>query len=75
MFSKSTSKTFLHYLIPRVYFTIEAPMMDTSYLTTQVTTIISQLHSIFDEIGVPRNEREARETEVHRIQHFMKARH
>lgn len=50
-------------------------MMDTSYLTTQVTTIISQLHSIFDEIGVPRNEREARETEVHRIQHLMKARH
>jgi hypothetical protein len=41
-------------------------MMDTSYLTTQVTTIISQLHSIFDEIGVPRNEREARETEVPR---------
>lgn len=38
--------------------------MDTSYLTTQVTTIIGQLHSIFDEIGVPRNEREARETEV-----------
>jgi hypothetical protein len=38
--------------------------MDTSYLTTQVTTIIGQLHSIFDEIGVPRSEREARETEV-----------
>ena len=42
----------------------EAVIMDTSYLTTQVTTIIGQLHSIFDEIGVPRNEREARETEV-----------
>nr|KAK5447601.1 Microtubule bundling protein [Exophiala xenobiotica] len=38
--------------------------MDTSYLTTQVTTIIGQLHSIFDEIGVPRNERETRETEL-----------
>lgn len=38
--------------------------MDTSYLTTQVTTIIDQLHSIFDEIGVPRTERDARETEV-----------
>jgi protein regulator of cytokinesis 1 len=38
--------------------------MDTSYLTTQVTTIIGQLHSIFDEIGVPRNERESRETEL-----------
>lgn len=38
--------------------------MDTSYLTTQVTTIIGQLHSIFDEIGVPRKERESRETEL-----------
>lgn len=38
--------------------------LDTSYLTTQVTTIISQLHGIFDEIGIPRNEREAKETEV-----------
>ncbi|KAK4946834.1 Microtubule bundling protein [Elasticomyces elasticus] len=38
--------------------------MDTSYLTTQVTTIIGQLHSIFDEIGVPRNERESREAEL-----------
>lgn len=38
--------------------------MDTSYLTTQVTTIIGQLHGIFDEIGIPRNEREAKETEV-----------
>ncbi|KKY28541.1 putative microtubule associated protein [Phaeomoniella chlamydospora] len=38
--------------------------MDTSYLTTQVNTIIGQLHGIFDEIGVPRNERESRETEL-----------
>ncbi len=38
--------------------------MDTSYLTTQVTSIIGQLHGIFDEIGIPRNEREAKETEV-----------
>ena len=41
-----------------------SPPMDTSYLTTQVTTIIGQLHSIFDEIGVPRNERDSRETEL-----------
>jgi len=46
--------------------------MDTSYLTTQVTTIIGQLHSIFDEIGVPRNERESRETEVMNISDWMK---
>ena len=38
--------------------------MDTSYLTTQVTTIVGQLHGIFDEIGVPSQERESRETEV-----------
>lgn len=38
--------------------------MDTNFLQNQVTTIIKQLHSIFDEIGVPRNERESRETEV-----------
>ena len=38
--------------------------MDTSYLTTQVNTIIGQLHSIWDEIGIPRNERESRETEL-----------
>lgn len=38
--------------------------MDTNYLLTQVTSIIGQLHTIFDEIGVPRNERDARETEV-----------
>lgn len=38
--------------------------MDTSYLTTQVSTIIGQLHGLFDEIGVPGNERESRESEV-----------
>ena len=38
--------------------------IDTSYLTTQVNTIIGQLHTIWDEIGIPRNERESRETEV-----------
>jgi Ase1/PRC1/MAP65 family protein len=38
--------------------------MDTSYLTTQVNTIIGQLHTIWDEIGIPRNDRESRETEV-----------
>jgi protein regulator of cytokinesis 1 len=39
--------------------------MDTSYLTTQVSTIIGQLHSLFDDIGVSKNERESRESEVH----------
>lgn len=43
---------------------VGAMAMDTSYLTTQVTTIIGQLHGIFDEIGIPKNEREAKETEV-----------
>jgi len=38
--------------------------MDTSYLTTQVSTIIGQLHGLFDEIGVPSHERESRESEV-----------
>ena len=38
--------------------------MNTSYLSTQVTTIIGQLHGLFDEIGVPSQERESRETEV-----------
>ncbi|KAL8740765.1 MAG: hypothetical protein Q9190_006568 [Brigantiaea leucoxantha] len=38
--------------------------MDTSYLTTQVTTIIGQLHGLFDDIGVPNHERECRETEL-----------
>ncbi|KAL8944734.1 MAG: hypothetical protein Q9216_000303 [Gyalolechia sp. 2 TL-2023] len=38
--------------------------MDTSYLTTQVTTIIGQLHGLFDDIGVETHERESRETEL-----------
>lgn len=38
--------------------------MDTSYLSQQVTTIIGQLHGLFDEIGVPDHERDAREEEV-----------
>ena len=42
--------------------------MDTSYLTTQVTTIIGQLHGLFDEIGVPSHERESRETEVYKME-------
>lgn len=48
-----------------------AMAMDTSYLTTQVTTIISQLHGIFDEIGIPRNERETKETEVGLLAHAL----
>ena len=40
------------------------PAMDTSYLTTQVTTIIGQLHGLFDDIGVPSHERESREAEA-----------
>lgn len=38
--------------------------VDTSYLTTQVNSIIGQLHGIFDDIGIPSHERENRETEV-----------
>lgn len=38
--------------------------VDTSYLTTQVNNIVSQLHGIFDEIGIPNHERESREEEV-----------
>ncbi|CRG83704.1 Anaphase spindle elongation protein 1 [Talaromyces islandicus] len=38
--------------------------VDTNDLTTQVNKIISQLHGIFDDIGVPNHEREARETEL-----------
>jgi protein regulator of cytokinesis 1 len=38
--------------------------MDPSYLSTQVNTIIGQLHGLFDEIGVPQNERETRESEA-----------
>ena len=38
--------------------------MDTSYLTTQVSTIIGQLHGLFDEIGVSPQEKDAREAEL-----------
>ncbi|KAK4241885.1 anaphase spindle elongation protein 1 [Achaetomium macrosporum] len=38
--------------------------MDTSYLAQQVNTIIGQLHGLFDEIGVPNHDREAREAEL-----------
>ncbi|KAL8778559.1 MAG: hypothetical protein Q9213_007359 [Squamulea squamosa] len=38
--------------------------MDTSHLTTQVTTIIGQLHGIFDDIGLQPHETESRETEL-----------
>jgi protein regulator of cytokinesis 1 len=41
--------------------------MDTSYLTSQVSTIIGQLHGLFDEIGVPGHERDSRESEVGHI--------
>ena len=38
--------------------------MDTSYLTTQVSTIIGQLHELFDQIGVSTQDRDAREAEL-----------
>lgn len=38
--------------------------MDTSYLAQQVTTIIGQLHGLFDDIGVSNHDRDAREAEV-----------
>ncbi|KAG6310564.1 hypothetical protein E4U44_005394 [Claviceps purpurea] len=38
--------------------------MDTSYLAKQVNSSISQLHGLFDEIGVPEHEREERESEL-----------
>ncbi|PLB40601.1 putative microtubule associated protein (Ase1) [Aspergillus candidus] len=38
--------------------------VDTSYLTTQVNNIVSELHGIFDDIGVPNHERESREAEL-----------
>ncbi|KAF5136545.1 Anaphase spindle elongation protein 1 [Metarhizium anisopliae] len=38
--------------------------MDTSYLAQQVNSSIAQLHGLFDEIGVPNHEREARESEL-----------
>ncbi|KAF4472726.1 anaphase spindle elongation 1 [Fusarium albosuccineum] len=39
-------------------------MVDTSYLAQQVNASIGQLHGLFDEIGVPEHEREARESEL-----------
>ncbi|CAK7262675.1 Microtubule bundling protein [Sporothrix epigloea] len=38
--------------------------MDASYLSQQVNSIIGQLHGLFDEIGVSKHEREAREEEL-----------
>ncbi|KAG9253769.1 microtubule associated protein-domain-containing protein [Emericellopsis atlantica] len=38
--------------------------MDTSYLAQQVNSSVAQLHGLFDEIGVPSHEREAREAEL-----------
>ncbi|KHN97637.1 Microtubule-associated protein, MAP65/ASE1-type [Metarhizium album ARSEF 1941] len=38
--------------------------MDTSYLAQQVNGSIAQLSDLFDEIGVPNHEREARESEL-----------
>ncbi|KAF9892516.1 hypothetical protein FE257_001625 [Aspergillus nanangensis] len=38
--------------------------VDTSYLTTQVNNIVSQLHGIFDDIGIPNHERDSREAEL-----------
>jgi Ase1/PRC1/MAP65 family protein len=38
--------------------------MDSSYLSSQVSTIIGQLHGLFDEIGVPSHDRETRESEA-----------
>ncbi|RVD80734.1 uncharacterized protein DFL_008627 [Arthrobotrys flagrans] len=35
--------------------------MDNSYLTSQVASAIESLHGIFDEIGVPRHDRESKE--------------
>ncbi|KAL1891908.1 Microtubule bundling protein [Ceratocystis pirilliformis] len=38
--------------------------MDASFLSHQVNSIIEQLHGLFDDIGVPSHDREARETEL-----------
>ncbi|KAG6005765.1 hypothetical protein E4U21_007716 [Claviceps maximensis] len=38
--------------------------VDTSHLAKQVNSSILQLHGMFDEIGVPEHEREARESEL-----------
>lgn len=45
--------------------------MDTGYLAQQVTTIIGQLHGLFDEIGVPSHERDSREAEVWTCNRYM----
>jgi Ase1/PRC1/MAP65 family protein len=44
---------------------LSSAAMDASYLSQQVNSIIGQLHGLFDEIGVPNHDREAREAEVH----------
>jgi tyrosyl-tRNA synthetase len=38
--------------------------MDSGYLSAQITTIIGQLHGLFDDIGVPSHERDTREAEL-----------
>jgi protein regulator of cytokinesis 1 len=38
--------------------------MDAGYLSQQISTIVSQLHDLFDEIGVPNHDRETREEEL-----------
>ncbi|ODH47537.1 hypothetical protein GX48_06343 [Paracoccidioides brasiliensis] len=38
--------------------------MDTSYLTSQVNSIVGQLHGLFDEIGVSNHDRKSREQEL-----------
>lgn len=42
--------------------------MDAGYLSQQVNSIIGQLHGLFDDIGVPSHDRDARESEVSRIE-------
>lgn len=44
--------------------------VDTSYLTSQVNTIVEQLHGLFDDIGVPHHERESRESEVSTLEYL-----
>ncbi|KAL9066949.1 MAG: hypothetical protein Q9157_006971, partial [Trypethelium eluteriae] len=38
--------------------------MDSSYLSQQISTIITQLHGLFDDIGIPSHERESRESNL-----------
>ncbi|KAI9711744.1 MAG: hypothetical protein M1820_001889 [Bogoriella megaspora] len=38
--------------------------MDSSYLSQQISSIITQLHGLFDDIGVPNQERESRESNL-----------